>query len=267
MEITPTLARASDPQEKSLFIDKFGQQTTVPQDPAFILDGKASPLYRVDDLGAAIDSTPAILKSKALSQFLNNGKTVTITTNPLEFQSTQEWQRLTGVASPDGSTFWGKEFLLVDIDASGPVPIDVPPGTYNGTQLAAAVETATKFAFGDDKKILLNTNDRAFTIDLKQNDGDGLSKGLAIPITVDLLHADGTSAATAGRSDCLGLTRDTFLAHTQVRINDEMNKYIQSKAGGTLAKGVDQAAVTSVNAEGRIFKKLSWHCNYKYRRS
>ena len=75
VEITPTLTRASDPQEKSLFIDKFGQQTTVPQDPAFILDGKASPLYRVDDLGAAIDSTPAILKSKALSQFLNNGKT------------------------------------------------------------------------------------------------------------------------------------------------------------------------------------------------
>ena len=57
------------------------------------------------------------------------------------------------MANPIGSTFWGKDFLLVDVDASGPVSIDIPPGTYNGTQLAAAVESSHKNAFGDDKKI------------------------------------------------------------------------------------------------------------------
>ena len=29
---------------------------------------------------------------------------------------------------------------MVDVDNSGPVSIDIPPGTYNGTQLAEAVE-------------------------------------------------------------------------------------------------------------------------------
>ena len=44
----------------------------------------------------------------------------------------------------------------MDFDKSGPVSIDIPPGTYNGTQLAEAVEVATRNAFGDDKKIKLD---------------------------------------------------------------------------------------------------------------
>ena len=41
------------------------------------------------------------------------------------------------------------------MDNSGPVSIDIPPGTYNGTQLAEAVEVAMRSAFGDDKKVQL----------------------------------------------------------------------------------------------------------------
>ena len=55
LEITPQLTRAVDPQEAPLYIDKFGQQTTVPQDPAYILEGKGFPLYKADDLGAAVE--------------------------------------------------------------------------------------------------------------------------------------------------------------------------------------------------------------------
>ena len=58
LPITPTLTRAVNPQESALFIDKFGNQTTVPQDPAYILEGKGFPLYKLDDLGPAIESTP-----------------------------------------------------------------------------------------------------------------------------------------------------------------------------------------------------------------
>ena len=92
VEITPKLQRAVDPKEAPLFIDKFGQQTTVTQDPAYILEGKGYPLYKADDLGVAVDSTPATIKGNALTAFLANGKTVTITTNPLEFKSTREYQ-------------------------------------------------------------------------------------------------------------------------------------------------------------------------------
>ena len=45
LEITPKLTRAVDPQEAALYIDKFGQQTTVPQDPAYILEGKLSLIH------------------------------------------------------------------------------------------------------------------------------------------------------------------------------------------------------------------------------
>ena len=53
-EITPELTRATDKKGVAQFIDKFGQRTTDVPDPAFILEG--SPLYKADDLGAAIDS-------------------------------------------------------------------------------------------------------------------------------------------------------------------------------------------------------------------
>ena len=248
VEITPKLQRAVDPKEASLFIDKFGQQTTVPQDPAYILEGKGFPLYKVDDLGVAVDSTPATIKGNPLTAFLADGKTVTITTDPLEFKSTREHEGPNGVST----TFWGKDFMLVDIDASGPVSISIPPGTYTGVQLAAAVEVATQTAFGDDKKIQLTKDiDSKFTIDMKKTQGTGLSQGLTIPIEVDLfadsivndMPVDGTGMA---------MTQENFLSHTQRRINDSMNAYIQ--AAGTPA-GINPANITALGADGKMFKK------------
>ena len=253
VEITPTLTRAVDPQKAELYIDKFGQQTTDPQDPAYILPGKGYALYKADDLGVAIDSTPAMIKSNVVTQFLADNKTITITTDALEFQSTREYQVATGVAQPLGTTFWGKDFMLVDIDASGPVSIDIPPGTYTGTQLAAAVEVATQIAFGDDKKILLNENDKVINIDLKVSTGDGLTKGLNTgAISVDLNAASMVNTAALAEA---GMTRDNFLSHAQVRINDEMNAYVQA-TGGAGAAGVDTAKITALKADGILFKKL-----------
>ena len=108
LEISPKLTRAVDPQEASLFIDKFGQQMTVPQDPAYIVEGKGFPLYKVDDLGAAQNSTPAALKGNAQELYLGMGKTVTIVTDPMKFKSTLEYQALQNVASPAWQYFLGK---------------------------------------------------------------------------------------------------------------------------------------------------------------
>ena len=251
LEITPQLTRAVDPQEAALYIDKFGQQTTVPQDPAYILEGKGFPLYKADDLGAAVESTPAVLKSNGIETFLGEGRTVEIVTDPLKFKSTREFQTLSNVASPTGSTFWGKDFLLIDVDASGPVSIDIPPGTYNGTQLAAAVEIATRNAFGDDRKIRLSDGvDNKFSIDLKITSGDGLSTGLTTPIEVDLHQASFVNSAAEARA---GMTLDNFLSHAQVRTNDAMNAYVQATGS---AAGVNAANVTALGADGRLFKKL-----------
>ena len=251
LPITPTLTRAVDPQESALFIDKFGNQTTVPQDPAYILEGKGFPLYKVDDLGPAIESTPANLQGLGIETFLGQGKTITIVTDPMKFKSTMEYQALQGEENPIAGTFWGKDFLLVDVDNSGPVSIDIPPGTYNGIQLAEAVEVAMRSAFGDDKKVQLSAGvDNTFSLDLKATSGDGLSSGLATgPIVVDLHEA--SIVATANEA-VAGLEMNTFLSHAQMKMNDAMNAYIQ----GDTPAGVDAANVSALGVDGRMFKKL-----------
>ena len=250
VEIKPNLTRAVDPQEAGLFIDKFGQQTTIPQDPAYILEGKGFPLYKADDLGTAVNSTPAKLTGLGLEAFLAEGRTIKITTDPGEFKSTMEYQALNNVASPIPGTFWGKDFLLLDFDKSGPVSIDIPPGTYNGTELAQAVEIATRDAFGDDKTIqLTDGEDSFFSLDLKKTSGDGLSSGLATPINVDL-HTD--SYVITGANAKLGMDMPTFLSHAQVKMNSAMNEYIKSAAN---PEQPDATAVAALGVSGKLFKK------------
>ena len=254
LAITPQLTRAVDPQESALFIDKFGNQTTVPQDPAYILEGKGFPLYKADDLGPAIDSTPANLQGLGIETFLGQGKTVAIVTDPLKFKSTMEYQALQGVENPVAGTFWGKDFLLVDVDNSGPVSIDIPPGTYNGTQLAEAVEVAMRSAFGDDKKVQLTAAvDNTFSIDLKATSGDGLSSGLTTgPIVVDL---HGASIVATANEAIAGLEMNTFLSHAQVKMTEAMNTYIQGASPADPA-GVNATNVAALGVDGRMFKKL-----------
>lgn len=244
VEITPELTRATDAKGTAQFIDKFGQKTTVPEDPAYILEGKGSPLYRADDLGEPQKSTPAMLTGLSLETYLGDGRTIEVVTDPLQFKRTMEYQSIANVDPVVPGTFWGKDFLLVDVDNSGPVSIDIPPGTYNGEELASAVEVALQDAFGDDKKVQLTTDvDNTFTIDFKKSSGDGKSTGLPTPITVDLHD---TSIVTSTPDD--GLEMDEFLSHAQTLITTELNEYIQN---GTQ---VDATAVENIGASGKLFK-------------
>jgi flagellar hook protein FlgE len=252
VELVPDLARATNAKGTPQFIDKFGQKTIDPEDTGYILEGKGSPLYRADDLGAAVKSTPAMLSGQSLSSYLGDGRTVEIVTDPMQFPKTMEYQALNNVANPTPGTFWGKDFLLVDVDNSGPVSIDIPPGTYNGTQLAAAVQTALRDAFGDDKKVQLTANiDNEITIDLKAPAGDGKAKGLATPIVVDF-HA-ASVVATASEAQA-GLELNDFLVHAQRLITDAMNKKIQDSSDD----GDDNAAAANeLKVSGRMFKKVA----------
>ena len=244
VEITPELTRATDAKGTAQFIDKFGQKTISPEDPAYILEGKGSPLYRADDLGEPQKSTPAMLTGLSLETYLGDGRTVEVVTDPLQFKRTMEYQSIANVDPVVPGTFWGKDFLLVDVDNSGPVSIDIPPGTYNGEELAAAVEIALRDAFGDDKKVQLTTDvDNTFTIDFKKSSGDGKSTGLPSPITVDLHD---TSIVTTTPDD--GMEMGEFLSHAQTLITKELNEYIQN---GTQ---VDATAVENIGASGKLFK-------------
>ena len=250
VELLPELARATDAKGTAQYIDKFGQKTTVPEDTGYILEGKGSPLYRADDLGAAVKSTPAMLAGEGLEAFLGDGKTVEIVTDPLQFKRTREYQALKNVSSPTGTTFWGKDFLLVDVDNSGPVSIDIPPGTYNGTELAAAVQKSLRDAFGDDKKIQTTSGeDNTFTIDLKAPAGDGKAQGLEEAISVDL-HAESIVASASDAEK--GLVMEDFLVHAQRLVTNAMNKKIQND---TNSYDIDSAAALELKVDGRMFKK------------
>ena len=249
-EITPELTRSTDSKGNALLIDKFGQTTTSAEDPGYILEGKGSPLYKADDLGEPQKSTAAMLTGEGLETYLGEGRTIEIVTDPMQFKRTMEYQRLTDVASPTPGTFWGKDFLLVDVDESGPVSIDVPPGIYNGEELAAAVQIALREAFGDDKQIQLTEGvDSTFTVDLKLSSGDGTSTGLVTPMEIDLHEATFvTESIEAGYDPADGLSMDAFLTHAQIHITEELNAYIQDGVD------VDATAAAELNVEGRLFK-------------
>ena len=135
-----------DPQEAALlYIDKFGNQTddcaAGSSIPSRVVKGY--PLYKVDDLGPAEDSTPATLHGlqQGLILILADGRNDRDSDrSALSFlQPNEYYDAIDAVVAhcKHWSTFWGKDFLLIDVDAKvGLISIDIPPGTYNGTQLA-----------------------------------------------------------------------------------------------------------------------------------
>ena len=247
-EIKPTLTRATNARGVDQFIDKFGQKTTLPPDPAYILEGKGSALYRADDLGAPIESTPAMLTGLNLQTYLGDGKTVEIVTDPMHFKRTVEYQSLQGQTPLANSPFWGRDFLLVDVDGSGPVSVDIAPGTYNGVQLAAEVENALRDGFGDDKKIQLTDNiDSKFTLDIKKLSGDGKSTGLLTPVEIDIHTASIVQSDVAKIKE--GLVLEDFLTHAQILMTEGLNGYTRDGVGA------DATKATELNVNGRLFKK------------
>ncbi|MDA9291908.1 flagellar hook-basal body complex protein [Planktomarina temperata] len=247
--IEPDLVKAVDDTEKQLFIDRFGNQTTAVPDDNYFLEGKGSPLYKLDDLKQQVSSQPATLRGEQSAfDFGEEGdKLVEIVTDPLLFKATREGGK------GDSDIFWGKDFLTVNVDDSdAPVSIDVRPGLYNAEQLAAEVERAINEAYGDDKKIQVYQNiDDKMTIDLFKLGADGSLSGLQNKIEIDILQD--TSVSELMNLDVEGaspdFSREEFLSHTQTRINDELNDYIYD-ADDTLGSGA-----SALGVEGRLFTR------------
>ena len=108
---------------------------------------------------------------------------VEIVTDPIQFNATRE------SGDADSRVYWGKNFLTVNVDNGDvPVNIDLRPGKYNATQLAAEVERAINTAYGDDSKIQVVQNvDDTLSINLFKLNADGSSTGLTTAVSVDLL--------------------------------------------------------------------------------
>ena len=230
--IDPDLVSAVDDAGNQIFIDRFGRQTTTVPDDNYFLEGKGSPLYKKDDLESLIPSQPARIQSEQTSfDFGEEGdKLVEIVTDPMQFNATRE-------AGSAGDVYWGKDFLLVNVDDSDqPVSIDIRPGFYNATQLANEVERSINSAYGDDRKIQVVQNvDDAISIDLQRLNSDGTTTGLDTAISVNLLGTDSYITENIADFEISGaspdFTREQFLAHTQVRMNDALNSYARTDTG------------------------------------
>ncbi len=227
--IQPDLVPSVDDNGRQIFIDRFGNQTTRDQipDDNFFVEGKGAPLYRLDDLSDKIQSQPARLTgAQSAFDFGEEGnKLIEITNDPMKFKATRE------AGNSDSNIYWGKDFLLVNVDDGDvPVSIDLRPGQYNATQLAAEVERAINDAYGDDKMLQVRSNvDDVLTIDLfTLNTGDGTLSGLAEPISVDLLQDSFVTQQqgidVSGSSP--DFTREEFLAHAQARLNAALDDYV-----------------------------------------
>ena len=102
-----------------------------------------------------IPSQPARLTgSQSSFDFGEEGnKLIEITNDPMRFKATRE------AGNNDASIFWGKDFLLVNVDDGDvPVSVDLRPGFYNATQLADEVERSINDAYGDDNKLQIRSN-------------------------------------------------------------------------------------------------------------
>jgi len=251
--IDPNLVSAVDDAGAQIFVDRFGNQTTQVPDDNYFLEGKGSPLYKLDDLKKQVDSEPAsITGAQTGFDFGEEGdKLVEIVTDPLMFGATREGGK------SDSDIFWGKDFLLVNVDDSdAPVSIDLRPGKYNAEQLAAEVERAINEAYGDDKKIQLYQNvDDILTLDFfKLNTTDGTSEGLNEVIEIDLLQdsyvTDFSGIDPEGSSP--DFTRSEFLTHVQERINQELDNYAYSfDTDGNFTGNAAELGV-----EGRMFASI-----------
>ena len=223
--IEPDLVPAVDDTGRQLFIDRFGKQTTDVPDDNYFIEGKGSALYKLDDLQQLIPSQPAKLQSEQSEfDFGEEGdRLVEVVTDPMQFKATRE------SGEGDSRVYWGKNFLTVNVDnGDQPVNIDIRPGKYNATQLAAEVERAINEAYGDDNKIQIVQNvDDLLNINLFKLNQDGSSSGLNTAITVDLLEASYVSQVDnitlSGASP--DFTREQFLAHAQAKINQALNEY------------------------------------------
>jgi len=232
--IDPDLVPSVDDAGNQIFIDRFGAQTTQVPDDNYFIEGKGSALYKLDDLQQQIPSQPAKLTGEQTEfDFGEEGdKLVEIVTDPVLFNATRE------SGDADSRVYWGKNFLTVNVDnGDQPVNIDLRPGKYNATQLAAEVERSINAAYGDDSKIQVVQNvDDTLNINLFKLNADGSSTGLTSSINVDLLGAsyvaDVEGISLTGASP--DFTTEQFLAHAQAKINEALNDYAVTRSSDSV---------------------------------
>ena len=105
------------------------------------------------------------------------------------------------------------------------------------------MERAINAAYGDDRKFQVEQNvDDTITFDFQRVGADGAITPLTNKVSVELLGTDsyvteamGDDFAITGTSP--DFTKEEFLAHTQIRINETLNEYGRQYSDDPLGVG------------------------------
>ena len=239
-EVEPSLTEAISPTGQTLVVDRFGQIIPMNEKPQIISVAQTQPLFYLDDLSNKTVSKSATVTSTVLEDaaFTATAPSITIVTDPLQYNTTYE-------ANPtlNKSTYWGKDFLTVRVDdttgSAGFKSIDIRPGSYTAASLASEVQRAINSGLGDDSKLSIDpVTDGSFSIQFNQLDNNDELQTLTA-IKVDLMQdsfiTEDLFAATNGIENVASpnFTREEFLAHAQLQINDALNRAAVSADGST----------------------------------
>ena len=239
-EVEPSLTEAISPTGQTLVVDRFGQIIPLNEKPQIISVAQTQPLFFLDDLSNKTVSKAATVTSTVLEDaaFTATAPSITVVTDPLQYYTTYE-------ANPtlNKSTYWGKDFLTVRVDdttgSAGFKSIDIRPGSYTATTLASEVQRAINAGLGDDSKLSIDpVTDGSFSIQFNQLDNnDEIQTLTAIKVNLmeDSFVTEGIFSTTNGIENIASpnFTREQFLAHSQLKINDALNRAAVSADGNT----------------------------------
>ena len=275
-EVEPSLTEAISPTGQTLVVDRFGQIIPMNEKPQIISVAQTQPLFYLDDLSNKTVSKAATVTSTVLEDaaFTATAPSITVVTDPLQYNTTYE-------ANPtlNKSTYWGKDFLTVRVDdttgSAGFKSIDIRPGTYTAATLASEVQRAINAGLGDDAKLSIDpVTDGSFSIQFNQLDNNDELQTLSA-IKVDLMQdsfiTEDLFSATSGIENVASpnFTREEFLAHAQLQINDALNRAAVSADGNTNSAstyGVSSslfARATGAKLAGAIKETEVLSFNYK----
>ena len=275
-EVEPSLTEAISPTGQTLVVDRFGQIIPMNEKPQIISVAQTQPLFYLDDLSNKTVSKAATVTSTVLEDaaFTATAPSITVVTDPLQYNTTYE-------ANPtlNKSTYWGKDFLTVRVDdttgSAGFKSIDIRPGTYTAATLASEVQRAINAGLGDDAKLSIDpVTDGSFSIQFNQLDNNDELQTLSA-IKVDLMQdsfiTEELFSATSGIENVASpnFTREEFLAHAQLQINDALNRAAVSADGNTnnaSTYGVSSslfARATGAKLSGAIKETEVLSFNYK----
>ena len=239
-EVTPSLTEAISPTGQTLVVDRFGQIIPMNEKPQIISVAQTQPLFYLDDLSNKTVSKAATVTSTVLEDaaFTATSPSITVVTDALQYYTTYE-------ANPtlNKSTYWGKDFLTVRVDdttgSAGFKSIDIRPGTYTSTSLAAEVQRAINAGLGDDAKLSIDpVTDGSFSIQFNQldnNDEIQTLTAIKVDLMADSFVTESIFSSTNGIENVASpnFTREQFLAHSQLKINDALNRAAISADGST----------------------------------